>query len=218
MQGVRTAAILGLAGAALACTSEPAAPAAAKRRSRLAMIRDVAAAQGVHNGALIGGIAESETHLAHCWSEATYACMGPASPSCDGGPIIAGAADGPCSAMQGGLGMFQFDAGTWDDTLATYGATILTIEGNTAQAVSFVIDKVMLDVPEATTRSAAIAWINAVPVVAGDPTLAQWAQLLACRYNGCCAATALCGERANGYRDHALALVAEQGAAFWAGP
>ena len=92
---------------------------AAVRRERYGLIRDSAAEMGLYNAALMAGIATSETALAHCQSEATYACMGPASPSCGGGPIIAGAADGPCADMQGGLGMFQFDAGTYAQTLAT---------------------------------------------------------------------------------------------------
>ena len=46
--------------------------------------------------------------------------------------------------------MFQFDAGTWADTLATYGDAILTTSGNTAQAVSFVVDQVTRDVPGVT--------------------------------------------------------------------
>lgn len=207
--------LLGLA----ACAAEPAPPKAAGlsaqvRRERLALIRDTAAEMGVTNAALIGGIAVSETNLAHCWSEATYACKGPDSPSC-AGPIIAGSADGPCAAMQGGLGLFQFDAGTWADTLATYGDDILTVSGNTAQAVGYVIEQVMVDVPGATSWLTAADWINRVPLIAGDPMTEQWARLLACRYNGCCAASALCGQRAAGYRDHALALYGELGEAFW---
>jgi hypothetical protein len=202
-----------------ACAAEPVAPpggglTATRRHERLVLIRDTAAQMGVYNAALLGGIAVSETNLAHCWSEATYACKGPDSPSCDG-PIIAGSADGPCTAMQGGLGMFQFDAGTWADTVALYGDAILTVAGNTAQAVSFVADKVMLEVPGATGWTAAVDWMNRVPLVAGEPMTEQWAQLLACRYNGCCAATAVCAQRAAGYRDHAIALVDELGAAFW---
>ncbi|HEX8112271.1 MAG TPA: hypothetical protein VF516_31270 [Kofleriaceae bacterium] len=195
-----------------ACTSAPGVSAA--HRERLALIRDTAAGMGITNAALIAGIAVSETHLAHCWSEATYACQGPDSPSC-GGPVIAGSADGPCAAMQGGLGLFQLDAGTWSDTLARYGDAILTVEGNTAQAVSFVIDQVVRDIPGATGWLAAADWINGVPLAAGDPVMAQWAQLLACRYNGCCAASALCTQRAGGYRDHALEVYGELGAAFW---
>lgn len=197
------------------CASEPGTGSiSAAKRERLALIRDTAALQSIGNAALIGGIAVSETNLAHCWSEATYACMGPSSPSC-GGPIIAGSADGPCADMQGGLGLFQFDAGTWTDTIARYGDAILTVEGNTAQAVSFVIDKVVLHVPGIASRADAIAWINSVPLTAGDPMMEQWAQLMACRYNGCCAASPLCTTRANGYRDHAIELADELGDAFW---
>ena len=78
---------------------------AAQRKARMELIRDSAAEMGVHNAALLAGIAVSETNFAHCWSEATWACQGPASPSCDGGPVIAGAADGPCAQQQGGLGI-----------------------------------------------------------------------------------------------------------------
>jgi hypothetical protein len=204
---------VGLVVALGACASDPGPPPTAHQQ-RLALIRDTAAQMGVYNAALIGGIAVSETNLAHCWSEATYACMGPDSPSC-AGPVIAGSADGPCSAMQGGLGLFQFDAGTWADTVATYGDAILTVEGNTAQAVSFVIDKVMRDIAGATSWLDAAGWINSVPLSADAPVMAQWAELLACRYNGCCATSAVCTERADGYRDHAIALQRDLGAAFW---
>ncbi|HEX4421302.1 MAG TPA: hypothetical protein VH165_25480 [Kofleriaceae bacterium] len=214
-------AVLGtaLVASAGACASDPApAPSggltAARRHDRLVLIRDTAAQMGLGNAALLGGIAVSETNLAHCWSEATYACMGPTSPSCDG-PIIAGSADGPCAAMQGGLGMFQFDAGTWSETLATYGDAILTETGNTAQAVSFVVDQITRDVPGVTGWLAAVGWLNQVPLVTGEAMTEQWAQIMACRYNGCCATSALCTQRADGYRDHAIALVGELGATFW---
>src|SRR4249920_1385256 len=124
--------LLGLAVVAVGCTGPSTGTAhqgltAAVKAERYTLIRDTAAQMGVTNGALLAGIAISETNLAHCQSEATYACQGPASPSCGGGPIIAGSADGPCAAMQGGLGMFQFDAGTYADTVNTYGPDILTI-------------------------------------------------------------------------------------------
>jgi hypothetical protein len=204
---------LGLGLGLVACggAADPVSPA---HRERLALIRDTAAQMGVHNAALIAGIAVSETQLAHCWSEATYACMGPDTAAC-GGPIIAGSADGPCAAMQGGLGLFQLDAGTWADTLARYGDAILTVEGNTAQAVAFVIGAVMRDAPGATDWLAAASWLDGVPLVVDDPVMARWAQFAACRYNGCCAATALCGQRADAYRDHALDLVDALGAPFW---
>jgi hypothetical protein len=186
------------------------------RTDRLTTIRDIAAQMGLYNGPLLGGIAVSETGLAHCQSEAPSACPGPASSSCAGGPVIAGAADGPCSAMQGGLGLFQFDAGTYAQTVATYGDDVLTVEGNTAQAVSFVVGKVDLDIAGATDWLSATAWMNQVPLVAGDPTMEQWSHLLACRYNGCCATSATCTTRANTYRDNAIALAGELGSDFWA--
>ena len=188
---------------------------AAVKHERLQLIRDAAAEMGIYNAALIGGIAVSETQLAHCWKEATYACMGPASPSCGGDPIIAGSADGPCSDEQGGLGMFQFDSGTYAQTLATYGDSILTVEGNTAQAVAFVIARAQLDIDGVTDWATASTWINGVPLEAGDPGTEQWSHFLACRYNGCCSDSSLCNSRADGYRDNALDLYAEMGVDFW---
>lgn len=189
---------------------------AAVRQERYALIRDSAAEMGLYNAALMAGIATSETNLAHCQSEATYACRGPASPSCGGGPIIAGAADGPCSDMQGGLGMFQFDAGTYAQTIATYGESILTIEGNTAQAVSFVVDRAEQSVTGVDDWLSAVAWMNGVPMQAGDPEMEAWASFIVCRYNGCCTPTnATCQTRAAGYRDNAIGAFDEMGADFW---
>src|SRR4051812_31268549 len=62
---------------------------------RYSRIRDAARARGIGNAYLLAGIANDETGLAMCWSEAQWACKGPASPDCGGGPVIAGAADGP---------------------------------------------------------------------------------------------------------------------------
>jgi hypothetical protein len=129
--------------------------------------------------------------------------------------VIAGAADGPCSDMQGGLGMFQFDAGTYAQTLAAYGDAVLTVEGNTALAVSFVVDKAILDIAGVTDWRSATTWMNGVPMVAGDPVMEQWSHLLACRYNGCCSTSTTCTTRANGYRDNAIDAYNEQGADFW---
>jgi uncharacterized protein (TIGR03382 family) len=117
--------------------------------------------------------------------------------------------------MQGGLGMFQFDAGTYDQTVATYGPDILTIEGNAAQAVWFVIDKVEQDIPNNADWLTAASWMNGVPLDASDAVMNQWAALLACRYNGCCSASSLCTTRANGYRDNALTAYSDMGADFW---
>jgi hypothetical protein len=189
---------------------------AAVRHERYALIRDSAAEMGLYNAALMAGIATSETALAHCQSEATYACMGPASPSCGGGPIIAGSADGPCSAMQGGLGMFQFDAGTYAETLATYGDSILTIEGNTAQAVSFVVDRAEQDISGVDDWLTAVGWMNTIAIAASTATMMEWASFIVCRYNGCCTpSSSTCQTRAAGYRDNAIKAFEEMGAGFW---
>lgn len=188
---------------------------AAQRLAHVTAIRDVAAGVGLTNGALLGGIAVSETGLVHCWSDATWACKGPASPSCGGGPVIAGSGDGACSIQQGGLGMFQFDAGTYSQTLALYGSDVLTLEGNIAQAVEFVAEKVNQDVAGINTRAEALAWINAIPMVKGDPITEKWASILACRYNGCCSTSTTCTTRRAKYRDNAIDIYNEFGAAFW---
>src|SRR6185503_921340 len=139
------------------------------RLARVTAIRDVAAGMGVFNGPLLGGIAQSETGMAHCWSEATWACQGPNSPSCEGGPVIAGAADGPCSAQQGGLGMYQFDAGTYADTLARDGEDVLLLEGNIAQGLEFVAQRVVEEIPGVNDFPAALDWLNSIPMQAGTP-------------------------------------------------
>lgn len=186
------------------------------RLARVTAIRDVAAGMGVFNGPLLAGIAQSETGMAHCWSEATWACQGPGSPSCEGGPVIAGAADGPCSARQGGLGMYQFDAGTYDDTLARDGEEILLLEGNIAKAVDFVLTRVTEEIAGAGEWQAAIAWLNSIPMEAGTPLMEAWASMIVCRYNGCCSDAALCLERRAKYRDNAIDIYNEYGADFWA--
>ena len=164
-------------------------------------------ADGRLQRALLAGIAISETGLAHCHSEATYGCPGPASSSCGGGPIIAGGADGPCADMQGGLGMFQFDAGTYAQTVAAYGPDILTIEGNTAQAVWFVIDKVEQDIADVADWLAAAAWMNHVPLDAadaGDEPVGRAARVPLQRLLPTSVAVHVARERLSRQRDHRL--------------
>jgi len=183
----------------------------AARRPRLQRIRDVAAAEGLTNGALLAGIAQVETGLSHCWSEATWACRGPNSTSCSGGPVIAGASDGPCSAQQGGLGMFQFDGGTFSQTLARDGRDILTLDGNIRHAVDFVVAIVIREVSGVSTRAQALAWMNGITIARGNARLDPWVAILACRYNGACGSAAQAGR----YRDATLLVYSEVGAAFW---
>jgi len=117
--------------------------------------------------------------------------------------------------MQGGLGMFQFDAGTYQDTVNTYGDSILTIEGNTAQAVNFVVVRAIQDM-HATDWLSAVGWMNKIEMKAGTPTMEEWASFIVCRYNGCCTPTSsTCITRAQGYRDNAISAYDEMGGAFW---
>ncbi len=181
------------------------------RRERAGRIRDTAAAAGMTNGVLLAGIGQVETGFAHCWSEAQWACQGPASSSCNGGAVIAGSADGPCSAQQGGLGMFQFDAGTFTDTINTYGANIVTMEGNVEAVVPFLVTRAIQSVEGVNNEQEALDWMNSIPIVAGDPLFESWIYFVTWRYNGCKGCTTQMGK----YRDGTLLLQDEMGADFW---
>jgi MYXO-CTERM domain-containing protein len=181
------------------------------RAERAVIIRDTAALAGLTNAVLIAGIGEVETNFAHCWSEATWACQGPASSSCDGGPVIAGAADGPCADEQGGLGMFQFDSGTYDQTIATYGPEIVTMSGNVEAVVPFLVERAIQSVEGVNSEEEALAWMNSIPIVDGNPLFEEWLYFVAWRYNGCQGCTA----QQDKYRAGTHTLLAEFGAEFW---
>lgn len=189
---------------------------AEERRMRAAQIRDAAFANGIEQGWLLAGIADAETQMSHCWSELTWACRGPSSPDCGGGPVVAGAGDGPCSLREGGLGMFQFDAGTFEDTLAREGDRILTIAGNVAAAVDFVVRMVVRSayVPGVETNAQAVAWINGVRI--GNDRWDAWIRTVTHYYNGCAPSYSCFDGRYAHYRDHTTGVYEEMGADFWA--
>ena len=206
----------------MADSSEPGPPPGAKAAVnttlRYTQIRDAASARGVRNAYLLAGIANTETNLAHCWSEATWACKGPGSPDCGGGPVIAGAADGPCSIRQGGLGMFQFDAGTFDDTLNRYGASVLTIDGQIGHAINYVTNMVKISAytTNAETDAKARAWINNF-----DPNNAalrdQWIKTVLRYYNGCQPSWSCWSPRYQTYSDGYWRAINDPGGlGFWA--
>jgi hypothetical protein len=184
---------------------------AAQRKARAEIIRDTAAAEGMTNAALLAGIGEVETNFAHCWSEATWACQGPVSASCNGGPVIAGAADGPCSYQQGGLGMFQFDAGTYSQTIATYGPVIVTLQGNVDAVIPFLVTRAIQSVDGVNTEAEALAWMNSIKIQDGDPQYEKWLYFVAWRYNGCMG----CTTQINKYRNGTNKLRDEFGPDFW---
>ncbi|CAN5825570.1 hypothetical protein BH11MYX3_BH11MYX3_29320 [soil metagenome] len=187
------------------------------KQPRYARMRDAAAAHGMRNGFLLAGIANDETGLAMCWSEATWACQGPSSPDCGGGPVIAGSADGPCSARQGGLGMFQFDAGTYTDTINRYGTNVLTVAGQTSDAIDYAIWMVKISAytTGAETDDKARAWINRF-----DPNngalVDQWIRTVVRYYNGCQPSWSCWNDRYRTYSDGYHQAINEQGGfAFW---
>jgi hypothetical protein len=211
-----------------ACAPEPPEPLAmdevvmssyaltgSERRTRAGQIRDAAFDNGMTQGWLLAGIADAETNMSHCWSELTWACMGPASADCGGGPVVAGAGDGPCSLRQGGLGMFQFDAGTFDDTLRREGDRILSIAGNTAAAVDFVVAMVIRSayVDGVGDRAQAIEWMNGVRV--GNGRWDPWIRTVTHYYNGCAPSYSCFSSRYAHYRDNTQGVFDEMGADFW---
>lgn len=188
---------------------------AAQRTERCAVIRDVAADNGIANGFLLAGIASAETNLSHCWTELDWACQGPASPDCDGGPVVAGAGDGPCSIQEGGLGMFQFDGGNFDETIARDGDGVLLLSGNITRGVDFVVDMVMRSkFSDAETPEEAKAWLNSVEV--GGNHWDDWIETVTQYYNGCvpgqCSAYS---DRYAHYDDHGRSVFEDEGAPFW---
>ena len=208
---------------AIAPADEPPSPtkapdlSASVKAQRYAVIRDAARVHGIDNAYLLAGIANDETNLAMCWSEATWACQGPSSPDCGGGPVIAGAADGPCSSQQGGLGMFQFDAGTYAQTVGQYGQDVLTVAGQTAHAIDYVTNMVKISAytTDAETDDKARAWIDRF-----DPNdgalVDQWIRTVVRYYNGCQEGWSCWSERYQTYSDgFHLAISEPGGLAFW---
>jgi hypothetical protein len=183
----------------------------AQRKARAELIRDTAAQSGMTNAALLAGIGEVETNFAHCWSEATWACKGPNSTSCGGGPVIAGASDGACSLQQGGLGMFQFDSGTYAQTIATYGPTIVTMQGNVDAVIPFLVTRAIQSVDGIDTEAEALAWMNSITIKDGDAQYEKWLYFVAWRYNGCMG----CTTQINKYRAGTNKLRDEFGPTFW---
>ncbi len=187
----------------------------AQRRVRAEHLRDVSASRGLTKGWLIAGIANAETQMSHCWSELTWACKGPASADCGGGPVVSGAGDGPCSIKQGGLGMFQFDAGTHTQTLAAYGNEVLTVDGNIDSAIDYAINMVVKSkyIPSVTTEAQAIAWMNGVTL--GSADYGTWIKTVTHYYNGCLPSYSCYNQRYGHYDDSTRGVHDEMGKDFW---
>jgi hypothetical protein len=187
----------------------------AQRKERAQHLRDVSASRGLANGWMIAGIAQAETQMSHCWSELTWACKGPASADCGGGPVVSGAGDGPCSIKEGGLGMFQFDAGTHSQTLAKYGNDVLTVDGNIDEAITFAVNMVINSayISNVSTEGEAIAWMNSVKV--GGTNYSTWIKTVTHYYNGCKPSYSCYNQRFGHYDDSTRLIHNEMGATFW---
>jgi hypothetical protein len=191
-----------------------------EKRARSDVIKSVAASRGITNPVVYAGVANHETGLAQCWSEATWACQGPASADCGGGPVIAGSGDGACSLKQGGLGMYQFDAGNHSETLSFYGSGILTISGNASKGIEVILAKLRA-CPNTrdfiTSDAAGIAYLNnARP---GTQEFETFLTTMAWCYNGCtptgCSAH---NQRREDYRRGVTELLELFGEEYWYAP
>jgi hypothetical protein len=110
--------------------------------------------------------------------------------------------------------MFQFDGGTYAQTLARDGQGILQLDGNISHAVDFVAGIVRQEVAGLNSNADAIAWMNSVPVAQGNARFNQWTAILACRYNGRCGGTSG-AQQAALYGNATVAALGEFGAGFW---
>jgi hypothetical protein len=191
---------------------------ASQRLARETVVRDVAAQHGLRNGMLLAGLAEAEVFLQHCWSEATWACQGPFSSECNG-PVVAGSGDGACSLRRGGLGMFQFDRGTYDDTIAAHGQKILNVAGSAEEAVTFVANMAINSIytpANVVDRASALAWLDGVTI--DGPTYDAWLKTVVHYYNGCVPGECSYYQQRWQKYDTAMRTVwNERGAAFWQG-
>lgn len=189
------------------------------RRQVVTQIKSAADRHGITNPLLIAGIANHETQLAHCVDDyyVQKCSQDPATPpshSCQGRSVTIGNFDPNCG--QGGLGVFQIDAGTQQDTIRVYGARVLELSGNTEIAIDHVINdlKACKYTPHFYSDWEAIVWLNSA--TRGTDKYEDWFQCLARHYNGCKEENG-CNQanRAGEYRADTEALVREFGAGFW---
>jgi hypothetical protein len=160
----------------------------------------------IHNPLIFAGIAYAESKMAHCYSEYYYqvetnVCPGPASPDCGGGAVTAGYWDNwngsyyDCNIQQGGLSMWQFDEGTYSQTLNKWSTTgywnsqprdILRVTGSIQAAIDFVLFKAWYSpyTPYFPSYQAMYDWINGIRPVSGNGDYETWLGFLANSYNG----------------------------------
>jgi hypothetical protein len=171
------------------------------------------ALRGITNPLLFAGIANHETSFAHCVADYyVQKCMQspgtPRSRSCDGGSVTIGNADASCD--DGGMGLFQLDAGTQAETVAKYGADVVELEGNIDHAIDHVLD----DVERCELGTDTIAWLNGARH--GTADYDRWFTCIAREYNGCRSENG-CDEakRASQYKSATESIATEFGLTYW---
>ncbi|MFO0739994.1 MAG: hypothetical protein U0270_29115 [Labilithrix sp.] len=172
--------------------------------------------RGLTNPLLFAGIAQHETNLAHCVADYyVQKCMQsagiPSSASCHGGSVVIGNADATCD--DGGMGLFQLDAGTQADTVAKYGADVVELDGNIDHGIEHVLGDVIACGLGADVAAAAI-WLNAA--VHGTADYDRFFTCVARQYNGCKSENG-CDEakRAGQYRSATESIAREFGLTYW---
>ena len=112
--------------------------------------------------------------------------------------------------------MFQFDAGTFTDTLNTYGSDVLTVAGNTSHALDYVINMVKISAytTNAGTDAKALQWV--IDFDLSNSTLRdQWIKTVTHYYNGCQPGWSCWSQRYNHYNDSLQTVIDETGLPFW---
>ena len=172
--------------------------------------------RGLTNPLLFAGIANHETNFAHCVADyyvqkCTQTTGTPSSRSCNGGSVVIGNADATCD--DGGMGLFQLDAGKQADTVAKYGADVVELEGNIDHGIQHVLDDVVA-CKLGTDDASAATWLNAA--THGTPEYDRFFTCIARQYNGCRAENG-CNEakRAEQYKAATEAIAKEFGLTYW---
>lgn len=178
-------------------------------------IKDVAATHGITNSVLFAGVPNHETGLVQCWKDATWACKGPQSDYC-GGPVIAGSGDGPCSHKQGGLGIYQLDAGTYTQTFATYGKDVVELDPQIDEGVDIIISKVWHcpNTPHFENEGEVVKYLNAAKP--GTAKFEVFLSAMAYCYNGTPPSSSNFQKMRSNYRAGVTKLVDAFGKAYWA--
>src|SRR5262249_29892057 len=125
------------------------------------------------------------------------------------------AGDGPCSQKQGGLGMYQLDAGTYAQTLSAYGKDVVELDGQIDQGVDVIIQKVWHcpNTPHFDNEGEVVAWINKAKP--GTSAYETFLSAMAYCYNGCNPSWSCFEPMRTNYRKGVQGLLSAFGNDYW---